>query len=428
MTALTSLRRRTAIPAALAATALFLTGCSTDNNAATDDNAGTATEAQADEHDGHGHAGEEESDAVEVDSAQPRLVATYDGGFVTLDAHSLEIIEDTELSGFNRVNAVGDGRHVFISTSSGFQLFDTGAWTVDHGDHGHYYAGSPQLTDTIYQADTPGHVVPHAGQTVLFDDGDGSIEIFDTESFLDDSAPTPENRAALEPHHGVAVALENGDLLYTLGDEDERVGAVVVDPEDNEIARSEDCDAVHGEATSKDEAIGLGCTDGVLIYKDGAFDIIDSPDGGRTGTLVGSDASTVLLGNHQLPDDEEHTSVALIDTANGTFTVVELPAPYSSRSLARGPEGEALVLGTDGVLYVIDPRTGEITNSHQIIQEWDEPEDWQEPRATVHVLGDRAYVSDPDKSELHVVDLADGSVLTSTEVPHTLNEFASVTG
>ncbi len=52
-------------------------------------------------------------------------MVTYDGGIVVLDASSLEVLADFELDGFNRLNSVGDGRHVGVSTSGGWALVDS---------------------------------------------------------------------------------------------------------------------------------------------------------------------------------------------------------------------------------------------------------------------------------------------------------------
>ncbi|MGO3471648.1 MAG: zinc metallochaperone AztD [Brevibacterium aurantiacum] len=410
-------RRRLAAPlsAAAAATALLLSGCG-----------GTGAEADGD----HGEPAPE-TEAEQVDKPQPRLVTTYDGGILTLDAATLEVIDDTKLEGFNRVNPVGDGRHAMVSVANGFQLFDAGAWTEEHGDHTHSFTGQPQLTDTVYETDTPGHVVRHGGSTVLFGDGDGRMQIFDTAAF-GEGAPEPEIKEAEEPHHGVAVQLEGGDILHTIGNEEERSGAKVVDADGKEIARNEDCPGVHGEAAAQGEAIAVGCEDGILYYKDGKFTKVDAPDSyGRIGNQAGSEDSPVVLGDYKVDEDaelERPEKVTLTNTETGKMQLVDLDASYSFRSLARGPEGEALVLGTDGNLTVIDPETGKITDAHPVTDAWEEPVDWQQPRPTLFVQGGKVYVSEPDKSQLHIVDLGTGEVEKRAELPHASNEVTGVTG
>ena len=107
---------------------------------------------------------------------------------------------------------------------------------------------------------------------------------------------------------------------------------------------------------------------------------------------------------------------------------MDLGTSYSFRSLGRGPAGEAVVLGTDGALHIIDANTGAITNTYPVIDAWTEPEVWQEARPTLFINKDRAYVSDPSNNELHVVDLANGNIFASATLPGTPNELTGVSG
>lgn len=426
-------RSATAAVAASLSAVLALSACSSDDSGSSEN-----TSAGETSHDGHDRGDEPAAEAQEVDAPQPRILTTYDGGYLTLDANTLDVISDEKVDGFNRLNPLGDGRHALLSTGDGFQLIDAGVWTEPHGDHTHSYAGDPVLTDTVFGTDTPGHVVSHDGNVALFGDGDGKIQLFKAEDFLDisggdgDDVPEPTVVTLDDPHHGVAVELSDGTLLHTEGTEEHRDTVVAVSTDGQEIASSTDCEGVHGEATAAGEAVSFGCEDGVLVYKDGAFTKIDAEDRyGRSGNQAGSDASPVVLGDYKVDEDaelERPTRIKLTDTENNTARLVDLGTSYSFRSLARGPEGEALVLGTDGKLHVIDPETGEETAAWDVVEEWEEPVEWQEARPTLFVQGDRAYVSEPSTRELHVVDLSTGEILTSAELPETPNELTGVTG
>src|SRR5690242_20094180 len=105
--------------------------------------------------------------AAEAATYQPRLVVTYDGGLLVLDADTLETVERIEKDGFLRVNPAGDGRHVMVSTDAGFQVLDAGTWAEEHGDHAHYWTADPVLTDVTYAAEKPGHVVVHDDRVAL---------------------------------------------------------------------------------------------------------------------------------------------------------------------------------------------------------------------------------------------------------------------
>jgi hypothetical protein len=342
------------------------------------------------------------------------IVATYDGGMWVLDGETLEVAQQIDLEGFNRLNPAGDDDHVLVSTSEGFQVLD---------------ATAGELTDTVFAAELAGHVVRHADKAVLFADGTGEVTTFDPHD-LGDGLPETETFSAPEAHHGVAIELENGERLITLGNEEERVGAYVEDAEGNEVARSEQCPGVHGEATAADEVVIIGCEDGLLKYHEGKFTKISSPDDyGRIGNQAGSDASSVVLGDYKSDPDaelERPERISLTDTATDEMQLVDLPASYTFRSLARSEDGDALVLGTDGAIHVIDPESGEIERSIDVVEEWTEPLDWQQPRPAIFVREGTAYVTDPEGQAIHSVDLESGEVQASAELDAAPNELSGV--
>ncbi|GAA2574695.1 zinc metallochaperone AztD [Streptomyces lienomycini] len=341
------------------------------------------------------------------------LVATFDGGLYVLDGRSLELTTTIDLPGFNRVNPAGDEDHVVVSTDSGFRILNATGQT---------------LTDIEYRGAKPGHVVRHAGKTVLFTDGTGEVNVFEPAGLGGGKKPEGRTYTTAEAHHGVAIELSDGRLLTTLGDEEKRTGALVLDKDGKEIARNENCPGVHGEAAAKGEAVAVGCEDGVLIYKDGRFTKVDAPDDyGRTGNQAGSDESAVLLGDYKTDPDaelERPTRVSLIDTGTAELRLVDLGTSYSFRSLARGPHGEALVLGTDGAIHVIDPDKGTVRKKIPAVGEWREPLDWQQARPTLFVRDHTAYVSEPGRKAVHAIDLDSGKKLTSVTLPKGTNELS----
>ena len=141
------------------------------------------------------------SPGTEVAAAEPRLAVTHDGGVMVVDVTSGDVVSEVNLDGFSRVSPAGDGRHVLVGTTGGWQVLDLGSWGHEHGDHGHHYTGDPGLTDVRFEAEEPGHVVSHDGVTTLFDDGTGAITVFDPED-LADGQPETSTTASDEPHHG----------------------------------------------------------------------------------------------------------------------------------------------------------------------------------------------------------------------------------
>ena len=120
---------------------------------------------------------------------------------------------------------------------------------------------------------------------------------------------------------------------------------------------------------------------------------------------------------------ERPTTFSLTDTATNKLRLVDTDFSYSFRSLGRNKSGDALVLGTDGKLHIYDPSTGKEKSAIKVVDEWEEPLDWQEPRPTLLVKGETAFVTNPATKELHTVDLKKGTVIQSIVLPEIPNEL-----
>lgn len=361
--------------------------------------------------------------------AGPRLAVAHEGGILVLDGTTLETVAELDSEEFTRLNPSGDGRNVMVTVADGFQVLDTGAGTSE----------GATLTDLVFPADTPGHVVRHADKTVLYADGTSDTTVVETAALADAVAsgelPEMETVPGVEAHHGVSIVLEDGTFLTTVGNADGRTGIEVRDASGEVVARNDECPGVHGEGTAQDEAVVFGCEDGALVYQDGAITKLDAPDQpyGRMGNAFTTDTSPVVLGDYKSDPDAEGyllDAVTLIDTAAGTLDVVELPegASYTFRDLARGPGDLGYVLATDGAIHVIDPTTGELTDAFDVIDPWEGPVDWQDPHPAIQVSGDIAYVTEPAANSVHAVDLTTGEVVASTELDVTPNEIAPAAG
>lgn len=365
--------------------------------------------------------------SVDEASAGPRVAISYEGGILVLDGESLETLADLDAEEFTRLNAAGEGSHVMVTMSEGFQLLDTGA------------AGGtdPQLTDLVFPADTPGHVVRHAGNTVLYADGTSDTTVIRTADLADLGTELPafETIPGVEAHHGVSVVLEDGTLLTTVGNADGRTGIVARDADGTEIAASADCPGVHGEGTAENEAVVFGCENGALLYTDGEIVKLSAPDQpyGRMGNAYVSESSPLVVGDYKNDPDAEGyllSQVALIDTVAQTLEVVALPegVEYTFRDVARGPQDLAYILASDGAIHVLDPATGDITDTFPVIDAWEGPVEWQDPHPAIVVAGDIAYVTEPAANAVHAVDLTTGEVVASTTLDVAPNEVAVAAG
>lgn len=395
-------------PAVLLGTsALLLTGCASSGSPAASSDGPSASSATAAD---TGH----------------RITLTHDGGLLVLD-QDLQVVGEHRIDGFTRVNPAGDDRHVMVTVPEGFRVLDTAAGT----------SGKSALTDVTFPADTGGHVVVHGDRTALFADGSGDVTTFDTAALTSavgsGELPEVDTTESEEAHHGVAIELEDGTLLTTIGTEESRSGVRALDASGEETARSEECPDVHGEGAVADEVAVFGCTDGALVYRDGAFEKIDAPtDYGRTGNLFTTESSSIAVGDYNDdPDSEGYLldQIALIDAASGEYRVADMPdgVGFTFRDLARGPGDSAVALGSDGALHVFDEETGEPLETFPVIDEWEGPAEWQDAHPALKVVDDVAYVTDPSERTVTAVDLTTGdAVATSDRLPGVPNEIAVV--
>ena len=354
----------------------------------------------------------------------PRVAVSYEGGVLVLDGTTLEVVADLDSEEFTRLNPAGDGRHVMVTVADGFQLLDTGAGTE---------SGEAELTDVVYPADTPGHVVAHAGRTVMYADGTSDTTVVDSDSLAEGDAAA-ETIAGDEAHHGVSIVLEDGTFVTTVGDAESRSGAVARDADGAVVATSDECPGIHGEGTAAEETVVFGCEDGALLYREGRFEKLDAPDRpyGRMGNAYVSETSPLVVGDYKTDPDAEGyllRALTVVDTAAGTLDVVDLPedVEYTFRDVARGPDDLAYVLATDGSIHVLDPATRRLTGAFPVVEAWEGPAEWQDPHPSIKVSGDVAYVTEPATRELHAVDLTDGTVLSTATLDVVPNELA-VTG
>ena len=209
-----------------------------------------------------------------------------------------------------------------------------------------------------------------------------------------------------------------------------------MDAQGKTVTESPACPGVHGEAIAKDGAFTIGCTDGALVYKDGKFTKVTNPEDpySRSGNQAGKADSQYVLADYKTDKDaklERPEKFSIIDTVAATRTVYSLPSgvSYTFRSLARGPQGEALLLTTDGKLRVFNPATGAELGSVQLMEAWTESETWQDERPALWVDGKTAYVTDPATKKLIAVSLSNPAApkeLMSVELPKTPNEILGV--
>lgn len=248
---------RTARLATAAASALILVSCT----------GSTETGSEPVEETPHGYV----EGAEETAEAQARLIVadSDSGAFRVVDL----ITEDvTELGVVAGVSALaGDGRYGYLSTAEAVHIVDSGSWTVEHGDHVHYYRSEPRDVGVVREQEFTAAYSDATVTAMSF--SDGSVVVLDRKQ-LDKGTVAEMTRIVGQPHDAVAVPYEE-HVLTSVADEDQRSArGIEIRARDGSPAAtiSEPCPALQGTAVTG-RGVVFGCADGVLLIteEEGTF-------------------------------------------------------------------------------------------------------------------------------------------------------------
>lgn len=377
---------------------LLLTACGAQNAP----DAGTQPPAEATP---HGYiAGAQEN-------AEPQTgLLTFNAE--TGDAQLLSLLtEETHDAGtFGPIDAVQqDGRYAFITSGDQVEVFDTGAWTVPHGDHDHYYSTEPGTVGTI-ELPGVGSIAGDGKSVAVFSDSEGYASIYSTED-LDVGKITETARITTTAHDGVVVPYEEHFLASVTGNDGAPTGIEVRDLDNETVLNQASCPGLGGHAETR-VGIVFACTDGALLITedDGAFTAEHIPY-----PADAAEPATELQhrpGSNELAGPAGDAGVWHLDVSDRTWTFLETPVPVTTAS-AVGDTKRVLAVGTDGSLLNLDPETGTVTASTDLIRD---PVTDNPPQLRVDTT--RAYVSDPAASTVYEIDYADDLRVARTfEVP-----------
>lgn len=166
---------RTRTPVLISSTlllALAVAGCGQG-----EDSAGKTDEKSSASSTPHGYV----EGAEEKSEPQLRLAVNdgTDGGLKIVDLVSEETVSEFKGDSSTRISTA-DNRYVFEkdAKSDKATVIDSGVWTVDHGDHFHYYRSDPKSLGEL-SGKKPGHVVSNGSKVAFFFDGDGTAKVYD---------------------------------------------------------------------------------------------------------------------------------------------------------------------------------------------------------------------------------------------------------
>lgn len=373
------------LPALALGLVLLATGCATEEPAAD----------AAEETGGHGYV----AGAEELTEAQLRLSYLDRAG----EAHGLDLLtgETVPIGSVGPTSSVvSDGRFLFATSEPAGQLtvIDSGTWTVDHGDHTHYYRAEPRVVGTLDWTG-PVEVASSAKTTTLFSGATGRGIALDREALgrgeLDEVA-----RHQVSPHEGALLPL--GDLL--IATEPDRV--LALDASGVPVAgATAPCQDVRGGAVTR-VGVVVSCADGAVLATDGggvvAFESIPYPlavdDADRATSFAqrpGRPALAALAGDR---------GAWLLDSRARTWDLIETATPLVDVVAADDEQDRLVGLDAVGRVVVIEPATGAAATTDVLVAE---PADLAS--AVLEVDADRTYVNVPTAGLVHEIDHADAA-------------------
>lgn len=387
------------VPLLLLGLPLLLTACGTHNTP----DAGTTPTAEATPH-GYIEGAQE--------NAEPQTgLLTFDRETGEAQLLSLLTEEKADAGTFGPVDAVHlDVRYAFISSGDTVEVFDTGAWTVPHGDHKHYYSTEPKPVGTIEIPD-PGSVAGDGSTVAVFSDSEGYASLYSVED-LDAGEITDTGRITTSPHDGGVVVPFKDSFLASTAEtgSKEPDGVEVRDSQDQTVLAKESCPGLSSHAQTR-VGVVFSCTDGALLFteNDGAFtpEHIPYPSGAADPVVTLEHRP----GSNELAGPAGDDGVWHLDVSDRTWTLLETPVAAVTAA-AVGDSQRVLAIGTDGSLLSLNPASGEILTSVELL----DADTDQIPQLRIDTS--RAYVSDPASSTVYEIDYADNLRVARTfDVP-----------
>ncbi|MHC6594112.1 hypothetical protein [Arthrobacter sp. C152] len=300
-----------------------------------------------------------------------------------------------------------DGRYALLTTAAGVRVFDTGAWTVDHGEHKHYYSAQPRPVGELSVPD-PGAVAGDGKSIAVASRSAGYASVYRHQD-LDAGSLAEASRITMSPQSGMVVPYA-GHFIASAADAGSTTaaGVEVRDASDAVVLGRQDCAGLAHHAATR-AGVVFACADGALLItgEDGTFAAgkIPYPDGG-----AGHPPATRLEhrpGSSELAGPAGDSGVWHLDIAARIWTYLPTPVAVVAAS-AVGDGKRVLAAGVDGSLLALNPATGAVTDRAALLP----PGPEHVPQ--LRVDASRAYISDPSRSQVHEIDYADGLRLART--------------
>ena len=294
------------------------------------------------------------------------------------------------------------------STEDRTTIVDGGAWTVDHGDHTHYYAAEPRVVGTV--------------------DGGGPVEVHSSETMTTITWPERGegvvlDRAALGQGDVEETTRVDSTVLLSFGEQlvaGTTGGVRVLDADGQPTGAEAACAAPAGGIVTRAGAV-VGCEDGaVVVGEDGEAAAVALPDGAERPTAFSARAGRPTVAG--LAGDR---GVWLLDTRERAWTLLPTPEPVVQATAVDDKDENVLALTADGRVLVVDGVTGAVRAASTPLVGAS-----LAAGQPVSLIADqqRAYLNGPTEGRMWEIDFVDDARVAREFTPESTPLFFAETG
>ncbi|GAA2170847.1 lipoprotein [Agrococcus versicolor] len=336
--------------------------------------------------------------ASEHEEPQLGLVGVGDDGAVTmLDLLTEESAEVAGLAFVQQTDA--DGRFVAASTDDGIAIVDSGAWTVEHGDHSHYYRAEPRVAATL-DATGPVRIASTETVTVVVASGSDEVIVLDRAD-LGQGEVTELGRIDAD----AVAAIPLGDAILLADD----AGVRLVDHAGEKLGEPATCTSPTDAMTTR-VGIAVACAEGAVLAtaEDAPLEAIPYP--------AGTDPSTIATTLDGRPGRPSVAAVGgtvgfwLLDTRERTWTLVPTPTPLAHVAAVDDADGHVVAAATDGRILALDATGAQLGATEPVLA----AALARGLTPTIEVDASRAYVPVATDGTVLEIDYADAARIART--------------
>ncbi|MFJ2952580.1 hypothetical protein ACIO8H_33950 [Streptomyces sp. NPDC087226] len=382
----------TSLTPVLLSAVLLTAGC-----AAHDDEPGPGTGSEGASAAPHGHV----EGATEAAEQQSRLLL---GDRATGETRVLDLVTGKVHETARRAGVTGlttDGRYGYFHGADGIHVLDSGAWTVDHGDHVHYYRAKIQEAGEL-PGGTGTSVRSDAGVTVVTD-ARGRAGVHPR------SGSAKGTPVRLPGSYAGAVVPYAEHLIALTRDGDGPARVVVLDRSGKRVASpASECGDPQGDAVTR-RGIVLGCADGALLVHedDGVFTAEKIPYGEDVPEEERATGFRHRPGSTALTAPAGKNAVWVLDVTQHAWTRVETGHVIAANTAGEG--APLVVLENDGALHGYDMSSGKETAvTDALLKGVPKAAAGGTTAPVIEIDRSRAYLNDPSGKRVYEIDYNDG--------------------